>query len=93
VSGGSASVWAFLGDESRWPSGVFRSRELAEGWIGENGLMGMLTEYPLDTGVYDWAVAEGLFRPGKPAHTSTAFIAGFTTAHQNHAHFVDGVAD
>jgi hypothetical protein len=72
---------------------VFSSRERAERWLGEKGLTGMLTEYPLDVGVYDWAVAEGLFRPSKPAHTSTAFIAGFTTAHQGHVHFTDGVTD
>ena len=86
-------MWVFLGEDSRWPSGVFSSRELAERWIGERGLTGMLTQYPLDVGVYDWAVAEGLFRPGKPAHISTAFIAGFTSARQSHAHFVDGAAD
>lgn len=88
-----ASVWVFLGEESRWPSAVFSSRELAERWVGERRLTGMLTRYPVDVGVYDWAVAEGLFRPSKPAHTSTTFIAGFTTAHQDHVHFVDGAAD
>lgn len=89
----SGSVWVFLGDEGRWPSGVFSARGLGGRWIGENGLTGMLTEYPLDVGVYEWAVAKGFFRPGKPGHASAAFIAGFTTARQDHAHFTDGVAD
>jgi hypothetical protein len=66
---------------------------LGEQWVGEKGLTGMLTQYPLDVGVYDWAVAEGLFRPSKSAHTSTTFVAGFTTAHQAHVHFVDGATD
>jgi hypothetical protein len=43
--------------------------------------------------MYDWAVANGWFRPSKPAHTSPRFIAGFTTARQDHAHFVDGAPD
>lgn len=76
-----------------WPSAVFSARDLAERWVVGNGLTGMLTEYPLDVGVYDWAVAKGFFRPSKPGHTSTTFIAGFTTARQDHAHFTDGVAD
>lgn len=89
----SASVWVFLGEEGRWPSGVFNARGLAEQWIGENGLTGMLTDYPLDVGVYEWAVAKGFFRPSQPGHASATFIAGFSAARQDHAHFTDGVAD
>lgn len=89
----SGSVWVFLGEDGRWPSAVFSARNLAERWIGDNGLTGLLTEYPLDAGVYDWAVAQGLFRPSKPGHSSPTFIAGFTTARQDHAHFTNGAAD
>jgi len=46
----SASVWVFLGEQSRWASAVFSTRELAERWVGEIGLTGMLTQYPLDVG-------------------------------------------
>jgi hypothetical protein len=42
----SVSVWVFLGEDGRWPSAVFSARALAERWIAENGLTGMLTEYP-----------------------------------------------
>jgi hypothetical protein len=60
---------------------VFSTREAAERWIGEMGLTGLLTRYPLDVAVCDWAVAEDLFRPSKPAQSSREFIAGFTTAY------------
>jgi len=86
----SGSVWVFVGEGGRWPSAVFRARDAGERWIGDNGLTGSLTEYPLDVGVYDWAVAQGVFRPSKPGHTSPTFIAGFTTARQDHAHFMMG---
>lgn len=87
------SVWIFLGESSHWPSGVFSSREAAERWVAGHRLTGMVTEYPVDVGVYDWAVASGRFRPGRPWHSSPEFIGGFTTAAQEHGHFTDGVLD
>ncbi|WP_446697293.1 DUF7710 domain-containing protein [Streptosporangium sandarakinum] len=45
------TVWVFLGDGARWPSGVFQTRERAESWIKVGELTGMLTEYPLDADV------------------------------------------
>lgn len=87
------SVWIFLGDGARWPSGVFSSRETAVRWIAEHHLTGMITEYPVDVGVYEWAVDAGAFRPGKPQHSSSGFIGGFTTAAQEHRHFTDGIRD
>jgi hypothetical protein len=53
----------------------------------------MLTGYPVNVGVYDWAVANGSFRPSKPQHSTPEFIAGFTTAAQEHAHFTGGIRD
>lgn len=87
------SVWVFVGDRARWPSGVFTSREAAARWIAEHRLTGMITKYPVDAGVYDWAVQAGSFRPGKPKHSEPDFIGGFTTAAQEHGHFTDGVQD
>ena len=87
------SVWIFLGDRARWPSGVFSSRESAVRWVAEHRLTGMITEYPVDVGVYDWAVATGTFRPSRPLHSSSGFVGGFTTAAQEHGHFTDGISD
>ncbi|MDP9864949.1 hypothetical protein J2S55_004215 [Streptosporangium brasiliense] len=53
----------------------------------------MLTEYPLDTGVYDWAIEHGHFQP-RAAHQQTPSSVGrFTTAHQEHFHYTDGDPD
>jgi hypothetical protein len=87
------SVWIFLADRGHWPSGVFSSREAAFQWIAEHHLTGMITKYPVDAGVYDWAVTTGAFRPSKPQHSSSEFIGGFTTAAQEHEHFSDGIRD
>ena len=84
------SVWVFNGARSNFPSGVFRKREPAETWIEANGLTGTLTKYPLDVGVYDWAIEVGLFKPKKPHETTTEFIQCFTTASQEHFHYIDG---
>jgi hypothetical protein len=87
------SVWIFRGDGANWPSGVFSSEEMAERWIAEHRLTGMITEYPVDVGVYEWAVASGRFRPSKPQHSSSGFIGGFTTAAQEHGHYTEGAHD
>jgi hypothetical protein len=86
-------VWIFLGEGGRWPSGVFSSREAAVEWIAEHHLTGMITEYPVDVGVYDWAIATGSFHPGKPEHSSSGFIGRFTTAAQEHEYFTGGIRD
>jgi hypothetical protein len=85
------SVWIFLGDRAHWPSGVFSSREAAVRWITGH-LTGMITGYPVNVGVYGWAVASGSFRPSKPRHSS-GFTGGYTTAAQEHEHFTDGIRD
>jgi hypothetical protein len=84
------TVWVFVGENGRWPSAIFSTRELAEKWISVRGLTGMLTEYPLDVPVYEWAVGNGHFRPSKPAHAEADFIGKFTTAHQEHEHYDNG---
>lgn len=88
-----ATIWVFLGENASWPSAVFSSKERAEQWVSTNALTGMLTEYPMNMSVYDWAIARDHFRPKQPKHTSTDFIAGFTTAYQDHVHFTAGVAE
>jgi hypothetical protein len=43
-------VWVFNGARASFPSGLFTELGRAERWIGEHGLTGTLTAYPLDTG-------------------------------------------
>lgn len=83
-------VWVFNGAKASFPSGVFTDLDRAERWIEDHGLTGTLTAYPLDTGVYEWTIAEGFFRPRNPNEASPEFIGRFTSASMEHHHYEDG---
>jgi hypothetical protein len=83
-------VWVFNGARASFPSGIFTDLDRAERWIGEHVLTGTLTAYPLDTAVYEWAIAKGFFRPRKPLEASPEFIGRFTSASMEHHHYEDG---
>jgi hypothetical protein len=83
-------VWVFNGAKSNFPSGIFRSLDQAERWIAHHRLTGTLTLYPVDTGVYDWAISKGFFRPSKPHQATPDFIGHFTSASMGHHHYEDG---
>ncbi|MGC4054313.1 MAG: hypothetical protein QM757_34965 [Paludibaculum sp.] len=85
-------VWVFNGAQSRFPSGAFASREAAESWIRGHSLTGVLTEYPLNVGMYEYAIEHGTFTPKKEAHTTPLFIGRFSGGGIDHFHFEDGVA-
>jgi hypothetical protein len=87
----ASSVWVFHGENARFAGGVFASLPDAEAWIRRHRLSGLLTEYPVGTGVYDWAVERGTFSPGKPKHREPAFIGAFAGNAQQHFHFENGV--
>ena len=93
VSSDYEGVWIFNGDGGRFAGGVFTSREAAEAWIASNKLDGVLTLYPLDTGVHEWAIARGVFSPKKDEHLTPKFIGSFTTASMVHHHYEQGVRD
>jgi hypothetical protein len=86
-------VWVFVGENARFPSGLFTDLQEARAWISKNGLTGVLTRYPMNTGTYDWAVSSGLFVPKKPEHTLPAFIGRFSAASMEHFHFENGVQE
>ena len=86
-----ATIWLFHGDGGRFAGGAFTSRDRAEAWIAQHGLSGVLTRYPVDVGVFDWAIDSGLFEPRKPHESAPSFIGGFTTASQEHDHYEDGI--
>ena len=90
VSAEVEGVWVFNGDGGRFAGGLFTSRETAEAWIAANKLDGVLTLYPLDTGVYEWAIATGKFTPKKEEHSLPRFIGSFTTASMAHHHYEQG---
>jgi hypothetical protein len=84
-------IWVFQNVlRGRFAGGLFTTREAAERWIEKNGCSGVLTLYPVDVGVYEWAIEQGLFTPNKPHERAAEFIAGFTTARQPHHHYENG---
>ncbi|MCF6442920.1 hypothetical protein L1077_26200 [Pseudoalteromonas luteoviolacea] len=88
------TVWIFNQNNTGFSGGVFSELGLAEQWIKENVLTGVLTEYPLNQGVFDWAVENDMhsIKPEKLAEKSQQpdFIGGFTTANQEHYHYENG---
>lgn len=83
-------VWVFSGEGSHFPSGVFTELELAEEWIRKHGLTGCLTSYPLNIGVYEWAIEKGYFTPKKESYKTAEFIGGFSSAYTDHYHYESG---
>lgn len=85
------TVWIFIGEGARLPSGVFASRMDAELWIGQHGLSGLLTEYPIGIGVYDWAIANGHFQPKNTEQLLAKFIGRFSSGNLIHVHYEKGL--
>jgi len=69
---------------------VFTQRELAETWIKQHGLTGTLTQYPIDEGIWDWAVRNELFTPKEEKQRTPQFIEMFSSASHGHFHYEDG---
>lgn len=53
----------------------------------------MLSSYPLDVGLYDWAIDKNYFEPKKEYQKESKFIEKFTSASLEHIHFEDGKRD
>jgi len=86
-------AWVFSGKGSRFSSGVFMDKGTAMAWILRHKLTGVLTQYPVGQGVYDWAIEKEFFEPKKEHESSPDFIQKFTCAGQEHYHFEDGELD
>lgn len=84
-------IWVFNGPNSRFPSGVFLDKEIAEKWINKYNLSGILTAYPADIGVYDWAIQNHFLVITNEREHSSEFIQKFTSASQDHYHYEDGI--
>ena len=70
-------IYIFNGENARLPSGAFSELARADEWIAAHRLSGLLTWYPLDAGVYDYAVAlhHGHEVPG-PVHAAARAALG-----------------
>lgn len=85
-----AGVWVFLGDGATHAAAVFSARERAEAWIARHGLSGILTLYPVDQPIHEWAIDRGSFTPKYLSHTEARFIQRFSSAYQEHYHYEAG---
>jgi len=83
-------VWVFQGSGSRNVLACFSGKENAERWIRQHALSGLLTAYPIDQPVYDWAVQSQIIRPTKDEQQTAQFIQNFSSAHLEHYHYEVG---
>lgn len=86
-------VWIFNGQNSKLTGGVFINKSKAEDWIRRYKLSGILTKYPMDISVYEWAIEKSIFKPKNENHYSADFIGGFTSASMEHYHYENGSPD
>jgi hypothetical protein len=82
-------VWVFNGGGD-FPAAVFSTREGAEAWIAKHALSGVLTKYPVDEGMWDWAIREGHWRPKREDQKAPEFVQRFACG-QEHYHYERGV--
>jgi hypothetical protein len=82
-------VWIFHGEGARFASGVFESHEAALQWVSQHRLTGIVTEYQVGSGCYDFAITQDRFRPTKPHHGTPAHVGGFSPAGP-HVHVRNG---
>lgn len=83
-------IWVFNGAGASFPAGLFISLTEARTWIEKNKLTGILTRYPVNIGIYDWAIANDLFTIKHPRQSKPTFIESFTCAAMEHYHFNAG---
>lgn len=83
-------VWVFTAPKAGFPSAVFSDRDRAEEWIMKHSLEGTLTAYPLDIGVFEWAVERGFFQPKPEKVIDSTFVGRFSSASQEHYHYEHG---
>lgn len=85
-----SSVYMFQAENAVFASAVFSSFKLAQAWIYQNSLSGLLIEYPLDISSYDWAIKKGYFKVKSPIDISPIFIGHFISAYQIQWHYRHG---
>lgn len=88
------SVWVFNGVGGNVPGGVFTTLQAAESWIGKYSLTGVLTNMPLNKGVFDWAIENNLHNLSaerlEEKRNDPELIGSFSSASQQHYHYENG---
>jgi hypothetical protein len=85
-------VWVFSGDGARLSSAVFSDKKMADAWISGHRLSGMLAKYPVNTGIYDWAIKTNKFIPKRDDQGTPEFIGRFSCASLEHYHYENGIS-
>ncbi len=83
-------IWIFVSEGASLPSAAFDEEGPAREWIGRHALSGVLTQYPVNVSVYDWAIENGFFEVKSPSHRDPKFVGRFTSASLKHFHFENG---
>ena len=83
-------IYVFNGNNSVFPSGLFAEYELAVNWIKSNKLSGVLNVYPVNIGLYDWAIENNFLEIKNENQKTPNFIGRFTCASVEHYHFDNG---
>lgn len=86
-------IWVFNGAGAQFPCGIFQSRKCAEEHIRKYNMSGILTKYPIDRTVYEWAVNTNTFVPASRKQCSADFVQRFSSAHLEHYHYENGQVD
>lgn len=91
------SIWIFMGEGARFPSSAFVELKDADAWISEHQLTGMLSAFPINQGLFEWAIENDALNM-KPETLETKkndpdFIATCTTASLEHYHYEGGVRE
>ncbi|KXX70001.1 hypothetical protein [Flammeovirga sp. SJP92] len=83
-------VYVFIGNGATFPAGIFNSYVEGEMWISNTKVSGILTEMPVGTGIYDWAIENEFFKITKEYQKGSKFIQKFSSASLNHWYFENG---
>ena len=83
-------LWVFNGAFARFPCAVYTTRCNAEGDIKRFGMTGVLTKYPIDMTVFEWAINKDKFIPSEEQRTSPEFVQRFSSASLEHYHYENG---
>src|SRR5262249_29151830 len=82
-------VGIFHGESRTVSSGFFTDQAAGVAWIARHELTGVLTEYEVGNGSYDFAVEQGRFRNTKPHHGTPEHVGSFSPG-LDHIHVTGG---
>lgn len=67
--------------------GCFMKKEDAEKFIHQHELKCILTQFPVDSSVYDWVIQHDFWQPKFDSQKTARFIGAFSSAYLQHEHF------